>query len=90
MITVICHLAPCTRVRALILAAPIALLFLVAADASAVQFSFDPSTGEPYGQFDFGMPAALIALASAAGAFLIIHERRKARGIWFSDSERLK
>jgi hypothetical protein len=77
-------------VRALILAAPIALLFLVAANAYAVQFSFDPSTGEPQRQIHFSLPIAIIAIVSIAGAFLIIHERRKARGIWFSDSERLK
>lgn len=76
--------------RALILAAPIALLFLVTANAYAMQFSFDPSTGETQGQSDFGLPATIIAVASGAAAFLIIHERRKARGIWFSDNERLK
>ena len=76
--------------RALILAVPLAFLFLATASAYATQFSFDPSTGEPHGQFDFGMPAAIIAIASIAGAFLIINERRKAKGIWFSDSERLK
>jgi hypothetical protein len=72
------------------LAAPIVLLFLATTGAYAAQFSFNPSTGEPHGQFDFSLPAAMIALASAAGALLMIHERRKARGIWFSDSERLK
>jgi hypothetical protein len=78
------------RVRALILAAPIALLFLATANAYAAQFSFDPSTGEPYGQIDFRMPAAIIAAVSVAGVFLIINERRKARGIWFSDNGPLK
>lgn len=72
------------------LAAPIALLFLATTSAYAAQFSFNPSTGEPHGQFDFSLPTAMIAIASAAGALLMIHERRKARGIWFSDSERLK
>ncbi len=77
--------------RALLLfAAPIALLFLVTINAYAVQFSFNTSTGEPSGQFDFTVPAALIMLASAVGAVLIINERRKAKGIWFSNSERLK
>jgi hypothetical protein len=78
------------RVRALMLAAPIALLFLATANAYAAQFSFNPSTGEPYGQIDFRMPGAIIAIVSVAGVFLIIRERRKARGIWFSDSEPLK
>ena len=80
----------CLRVRALILATSIALLFLATANAYAAQFSFDPSTGEPYGQIDFRMPGAIIAVVSIAGVFLIINERRKARGIWFSDNGRLK
>jgi hypothetical protein len=74
----------------MILATPIALLFLATTNAYAVQFSFNTSTGEPSGQSDFSLPAALIALASVAGAFLIVNERRKARGIWFSNSERLE
>ena len=78
------------RVRALILAAPIALLFLATTNAYAAQFSFDPSSGEPYGHIDFRMPAAIIAVVSVAGAFVIINERRKAKGIWFSDSGPLK
>lgn len=76
--------------RALILAAPIVLLFLATANAHATQFSFDPSTGEPQQQIYFGLPAAMIVIVFVAGAFLIINERRKARGIWFSDSEPLK
>jgi hypothetical protein len=60
------------------------------ANAYTTQFSFDPATGEPHGQFDFRLPAGLIGIAAAAGAFLIIHERRKAKGIWFSNSEPLK
>ena len=72
------------------MAALIAFLFLAAADAYAVQFSFDPATGEPHGQFNFRLPAVLIGIAAAAGAFLIIRERRKAKGIWFSNSEPLK
>jgi hypothetical protein len=77
-------------VRILILAAPIVLLVLAATNAYAMQFSFDPSTGEPQRQINFSLPAAMIAIISVAGALLVIHERRKARGIWFSDSERLK
>jgi hypothetical protein len=80
----------CTPVKAFIFAVPLALLFLATANAYAVQFSFDPSTGEPYRQSDFGLPAAIIGIAAAAGALLIVNERRKAKGIWFSDSERLK
>jgi hypothetical protein len=77
-------------VRALIFASSLALLFLTTANAYAVQFSFDPSTGEPYGQPDLGVPAAIIGIATVAGALLIVNERRKAKGIWFSGSERLK
>jgi hypothetical protein len=55
-----------------------------------MQFSFNTCTGEPFAQFDFSLPAAVIPIASVAGAFLIINERRKPRGIWFSNSERLK
>jgi hypothetical protein len=68
----------------------IALLFLATTNAYATQFSFNTSTGEAPGQFDFSFPATMIALASIAGALLIINERRKARGIWFSNSEPLK
>lgn len=74
--------------KALFLTAPIALLFLMTANAYAMQFSSDPATDEPHGQFDFRLPAGLIGIAAAA--FLIIHERRKAKGIWFSNSEPLK
>ena len=76
--------------KALILSAPIVLLFLATANAYAVQFSFDPSTGQTNGQPELGMPIAIIAVVSAAGALLIASERKKARGIWFSGSERLK
>jgi uncharacterized integral membrane protein len=78
------------RASIIILVTPIALLFLATTNAYATQFSFNTSTGEPSGQFDFSLPAAMIALASVVGAILIIYERRKARGIWFSNSERLK
>ena len=78
------------HLRVLVVSVPIVLLFLAMANAYATQFPSDASTGESYGQSDFGLPAATITIVSAAGAFLIISERRKARGIWFSDSERLK
>ena len=75
----------------ILLAVPVVLvLFLATANAYATQFSFNPSTGEPYGQFDLRVPAAIVAAASVAGALLIVSERRRAKGIWFSDSERLK
>jgi hypothetical protein len=77
-------------VRTPVLIASITLLFLVTANAYATQFSFDPSTGEIYDQIDIRLPAGLVAAALAAGGLLIINERRKAKGIWFSDSGRLK
>jgi hypothetical protein len=83
-------------VRTYILAAPAAILFMMllltttASAVYAVQFSFDPSSGEPYGQVDFGMPALLIGLAAIAGFLLVINERRKAKGIWFSNNERMR
>lgn len=77
-------------VRTPVLIASIAFLSLVTANAYAMQFSFDPSTGETYGQIDIRLPAGLVAVALAAGGLLIINERRKAKGIWFSDSGRLK
>ena len=77
--------------RAYLLAVPMILsLFLATTNANAVQFSFDPSTGNSFKPADFGLPAIIIASASLVGALLIINERRKARGIWFSNSERLK
>jgi hypothetical protein len=83
-------------VRTYILAAPATILFLMiiltttASAVYAVQFSFDPSSGEPYGQVDFGMPALLIGLAAITGFLLVINERRKAKGIWFSNNERMR
>ena len=83
--------------RTYILAAPAAILFLMmmlltttASAVYAVQFSFDPSSGEPYGKVDFGMPALLIGLAAITGFLLVINERRKAKGIWFSNNERMR
>lgn len=73
-----------------LLAIPIVLLFLATTNAYATQFSFNPSTGEPYGQLDLRLPAAIVAIVSVAGALLIVSERRRAKGIWFSGSERLK
>lgn len=76
--------------KALILAAPLALLLLATAGAYAEQFSFNPETGQPQARFDLTVPGIVIGIIAAAGAFLIIHERRKAKGIWFSNSEPLK
>jgi hypothetical protein len=41
-----------------------------------VQFSFDPSNGESQQPANFGLLAALIGIASLAGVFLIMNERK--------------
>ncbi|HXG08113.1 MAG TPA: hypothetical protein VNI77_12400 [Nitrososphaera sp.] len=74
----------------LVLIVPVALLFFAVTNAYAMSFSFNPSTGELYHQMDIRLPAAIVAVTSAAGLFLIFNERKKAKGIWFSDSGRLK
>ena len=56
----------------------------------AIQFSFDPSNGESQQPANFGLPAALIGIASLAGVFLIINERKKSKSIRFSNSEKLE
>jgi hypothetical protein len=75
----------------LILAAlPLVVVLLSTSNAYAAQFSFNPSTGESYRQVDFTVPSIIIVTASVIGALLIVNERKKAKGIWFSNSERLK
>jgi hypothetical protein len=70
---------------------PIVLAFITATtNVYALPFSFNLSTGESIKPSDFGLPAALIGVASLVGALLIINERKKAKGIWFSNSEKLK
>ena len=67
-----------------------ALLVLVTDNALAAQFAFDPHSGIGSKQPGSLIPVAIIAIASLLGAILIALERRKAKGIWFSNSERLK
>ena len=67
-----------------------ALLVLATDDALAAQFAFDPHSGIGPKQPGSLIPVAIIAIASLLGAILIALERRKAKGIWFSNSERLK
>ena len=91
MISIISHRSSSIQVRAvLVLAALIPLLFLATFNAYATQFYFNTSIGKSPDQVNFDLPAILIVLASVAGALLIIKERKKARGIWFSNNERLK
>ncbi|HEX2015005.1 MAG TPA: hypothetical protein VLA68_07235 [Nitrososphaera sp.] len=75
---------------ALALMALTLLLFVSTANAKAAKFSFDPGTGGSAKQADLSLPAALIVIASLVGVFLMILERKKARGIWFSNSETMK
>ena len=70
---------------------PVVLAFFMATtNVYALQFSFNPSTAESLKSSNFELPGALIGIASLIGALLIITERKKAKGIWFSNSERLK
>jgi hypothetical protein len=66
------------------------LLLSATTSVFAAQFSFDPLSGKAARQADPVIPASIIAIGALAGAFVIVLERRKAKGIWFSDNERLK
>jgi hypothetical protein len=68
----------------------LALFVLVADNAFAAQFAFDPRSGMGSKQLGSLIPVAIIAVALLLGAILIALERKKAKGIWFSNSERLK
>lgn len=70
----------------------IALAFLGPAghDAFAEQFAFDPHSSIGSNQHGSVIPVAIVAIVSAVGSILILLERRKAKGIWFSNSERLR
>lgn len=73
-------------------------LFLIAAFAGAsfvypalaAEVNFDIDTGAPYATgntADFTLPIVIISIVSVIGFFVIILERKKANGIWFSNSE---
>ena len=68
----------------------LALLLLVTNNAFAAQFAFDPHSGTGVKNQASLVPAAIVAMAFLLGTILIVLERRKARGIWFSNSERLR
>lgn len=59
-------------------------------NASALQFSFDPNGGYVLAQQNYALPALLIGLVSLGGIFVAAGERKKAKGIWFSNRERLR
>jgi hypothetical protein len=75
---------------AILAVASIMLVTLAATNAYAVEFVFDPLSGSATKQVDSAIPAALVAVALLVGALVIVLERKKARGIWFSNNERLK
>ena len=66
------------------------LMILTTTSAHAAEFVFDPLSGDTPKKIDFLVPAALMAVALTLGALIIALERRKAKGIWFSNSETLK
>lgn len=76
-------------VRALVVAIPL-LILLVSTEAYAAQFSFDPSSARPGKQHDYAVAILFIVIASLVGAILIVAERKKAKGIWFSNAEKLR
>lgn len=78
-----------TRIAVLTLMT-LTLLGLVSDNAFAAQFAFDPHSGIGSKQPGSLLPVAIIAVASLLEAILIALERKKAKGIWFSNSGRLK
>jgi hypothetical protein len=66
------------------------LTTIMTTNAFAMQFSFDPSSGKAIDQPGFAVPGSIIAIVSGIGALVIVLERRRAKGIWFSNSERLR
>lgn len=68
----------------------LALLLLATNNAFAAQFAFDPHSATGVKHQGSLVPAAIVAMAFLLGTILIVLERRKARGIWFSNSERLR
>ncbi|HEV8387252.1 MAG TPA: hypothetical protein VGQ03_06480 [Nitrososphaera sp.] len=68
----------------------LALLVLVTDNAFAAQLAFDLHSGIGSKQPGSFIPVAIVAIASLLGAILIALEMKKAKGIWFSISERLK
>ena len=70
--------------------AALALLGFVATNSYAAQFSFDPDSRVNIEKPDNVVPIGIIAIASLAGALIIALERKKAKGIWFSNNERMR
>ena len=66
------------------------LLGALANHALAEQFAFDPNSGIGSARQGSVVPVVIVAIVSLLGAIVIVSERRKAKGIWFSNSERLR
>lgn len=82
MIAIIRDWMSCSLMEKYLLIIPIVLAFTLATtNVYALQFSFNQSTGESLKPYGFGLPAALIGIASLVGPLLIINERKKAKGI---------
>ena len=77
------------RTTAMAIAA-LALLGLTASNSYAAQFAFDPDIRTGLENPNNIVPIGIIAIASLAGALIIALERKKAKGIWSSNNERMK
>ena len=75
---------------AILTIAVIATVVMAPASALATQFSFDPVAVISPHNTDFSLPVSLVAIVSLLGGLVILLERKKARGIWFSNNERLR
>lgn len=76
--------------RTAALAISVITVMILTSSAYAAQFAFDPLSGNATKQADSLIPAGLVAIASLFGALIIVLERKKSKGIWFSNRERLK
>jgi hypothetical protein len=77
------------RATALAIAA-LALLGLAVTNSYAAQFAFDPDSRINIEKPDNIVPIGIVVIASLVGALIIALERKKAKGIWFSNNERMR
>jgi hypothetical protein len=70
--------------------AALAVLGFAVTNSYASQFAFDPDSRINFGKPDNIVPIGIIVIACLVGAVIIAMERRKAKGIWFSNSERMR
>jgi len=64
--------------------------FATFSNASAMKFSFDPQADYVYSQPSYAVPAVIISLVAILGISVMIGERKKAKGIWFSNPGSLR